>query len=291
MNTATPLKSLWLESSGGESIPLRGHVSLGRSRTNTIPIVCEKVSRRHALIHQDEEGECLLIDLGSSNGTYVNGSRVSHLAHLQPGDNIEIGSERFILRAEAAEQEEPAFNEQEAAAAGAQLVPCWIIIGERENSDGPARKAGGDDSYKTIIHWAQACQQILERNKAVTPSDVEGKLFGYWRDPLRDPSVAGCVAKALRELQTVQARRRMEFRLALHFGTVVIGSSGPRKKKALIGTEVTFAFHMQRLAWVLSAPCLISEEANRRIAPLLPTTALDPCGLQSYRGERQFFSL
>lgn len=291
VNTAAPSKSLWLESSTGVRVPLRGHVSLGRSRTNTIPIVCEKVSRRHALIHQDEEGECLVIDLGSSNGTYVNGVRITHLANLQLGDQVEIGTERFVLRGEITEEEDPEFAEREATAAGAQLVPCWIIIGDKENPDGLIRKADIEESYKTTINWTQVCQHILERNTATIPADLEGKLFAYWRDPLRDPAVAGWVVKALRELRTAQARQRMEFRLALHFGTVVIGSSDPRRKKALIGTEVTFAFHMQRLAWVLAAPCLISEEANRRIAPLLPTTALDPCGLHSYNGDRRFFSL
>jgi hypothetical protein len=47
---------------------------------------------------------------------------------------------------------------------------------------------------------------------------------------------------------------------------------------------------MQRLAWVLSAPCLLSEEANRRLASLLPTTAPEPCGLHSYTGARQVYS-
>jgi hypothetical protein len=280
-------ETLWLESSGGERIPVRGHVSLGRSRTNIVPINCDKVSRRHALIHLDEEGCCLVIDLGSSNGTYVNGTRITHLARVNPGDHIEIGSERFTLRAQLCE--DPA--EPDSNTAGAQFVPCWIIVGDRERADGCVRVAGNDDSFKTTVSWAQVCQQLLERNGAFAPAGFEGKLFAYWRDPQREASIAECVAKTLRQLQIVQARQRNEFRLALHFGTVVIGSSGPRNKKALIGTEVTFAFHMQRLAWVFSVPCLISEDANRRLAPLLETRALEPCGLHTYKGDRQFFSL
>jgi hypothetical protein len=291
VNNATETRLLSLECPNGGRVPLRGHVSLGRSRANTIPINCEKASRRHALVHLDEEGACLVIDLGSSNGTYVNGKRVTHLAHVEVGDHIDIGSERFTLR-DHTEEEEPADLAAEGPG-GAQLVPCWMLIGDKEEPDDAIKgvDADGDDSYKTTISWAQVCQHILERNKASIPSGFEGKVFGYWRDMQRDPAIAACVAKTLRELQTVQARQRLEFRLALHIGTVVIGSPGPRRQKALIGTEATFAFHMQRLAWVLSAPCLISEEANRRISHLLPTRALEPCGLHSYKGDRQFFSL
>ena len=291
VNTDTATNTIWLESETGNRIPLRGHVSLGRSRTNTIPIICEKVSRRHALVHQDEEGQCLIIDLGSSNGTYVNGSRITHLAHLQIGDNIEIGSQRFMLRGHAAQTAEVEEQMIEPTSSGAQLVPSWLVIGDKEKPDGASPKASADESFKTMVSWTQVCQRVVERHGASTPADFDGKLFAYWRDPRRDAAVVANVAKALRELQAVQVRQRMEFRMSLHFGTVVIGSAGPRRKKALIGTEVTFAFHMQRLAWVLSAPCLVSEDANRRISTLLTTRALEPCGLHSYQGERQFFSL
>jgi len=289
VNTVADSTHLWIESSVGARVALRGHVSLGRSRSNTIPINCEKASRRHALIHQDEEGKILVIDLGSSNGTFVNGTRISHLAQVAIGDHIDVGTERFILRVHEGGEDEPASGG--GGIAGAQLVPCWIIVGDKEMPDGGPTEQHSGDAYKTIISWAQVCQHILERNDASIPAGFETKVFGYWRDPRRDPQVAAQVAKALRELQVAQKRQRLEFRMALHLGTVVIGASGPNRKKALIGTEVTFAFHMQRLAWVLSAPCLLSEEANRSIARLIPTQALEPCGLHSYQGDRQFFSL
>jgi len=287
VNPTIEQKLFWLETPTGQCVPVRGHVSLGRSRTNTIAVNCEIASRRHALLHQDEEGNCLIIDLGSSNGTFVNGSRITHLAQVGVGDHIDIGSERFTLRALTGE-ESP--NLDTATPDGAQLVPCWIVIGDKENPESAANAADCDDSYKTIVSWAPASRRILERNGATAPPGFEGKVFAYWRDPAHDPAIAASVAKALRELQAVQARHRLEFRLALHVGTVVIGASGPNRKKALIGAEVTFAFHMQRLAWVLSAPCLLSEEANRRLSPLLPTRALEPCGLHGYEGDRQFYA-
>ena len=289
MNIAAEQQRLvWLESSTGQCVPLRGHVSLGRSRANTIPINCDKASRRHAIIRQDEEGRCHLIDLGSSNGTYVNGARITHLTPLDIGDSFEIGSERFTLRALAGGTQMELDPEPSTSA---QLVPCWMIIGDKEHPGSESGEGDCSDNYKTTMSWAQAACQILVRNKASIPAGFEERIFAYWRDPARDPSVAAAVANALNELRVAQARQRLEFRLALHVGTVVIGTPDPRRNKALIGTEVTFAFHMQRLAWVLSVPCLLSEEANRRLAPLLATRALEPCGLYSDQGDRQFFTL
>lgn len=71
-------------------------VNLGRDPTSEIIIQDAKVSRTHAQIELGE-GVCRLVDLGSSNGTYLNGQRVDS-ADLSPGDIIRMGGS--ILRYE-----------------------------------------------------------------------------------------------------------------------------------------------------------------------------------------------
>ena len=71
-------------------------VAVGRDIENDIHINNLSVSRFHAKIHR--EGEKIIIkDLGSANGTFVNGSRID-LAELKVGDVILIG--KHILRIE-----------------------------------------------------------------------------------------------------------------------------------------------------------------------------------------------
>jgi len=289
---ATPSKQIWLESRAGERVPVRGHCSIGRARTNRIAISCDQVSRRHALIHLDEEGQCLLIDLGSSNGTFVNGRRVDHLANLNAGDAIEIGSHRFILRASLAPEENPgALNAYDASASGAELVTCWILIGDSGKSDASDDQVSSDDLFKTMVSWTQVCQRVIEQHQGAISNDCNAKLFGFWADPNRDAAVASSVAGALKQLQVIQTRHPDEFRLVLHLGMVVLGSSHSNRQKALIGTEVTFAFQMRRIASALSTTCLMSAEANFRIAPLLATRALPPSGLGGFDSKHQFFGL
>jgi len=55
------------------------------------------VSRRHArLVFDDESG--MLEELGSKNGTWVNGVQVTTSARIQDGDEIRFGSVRARLR-------------------------------------------------------------------------------------------------------------------------------------------------------------------------------------------------
>ncbi|MEI7771232.1 MAG: FHA domain-containing protein, partial [Chloroflexales bacterium] len=77
-------------------------LSLGRTSENTVMIASPLASRRHAELRH-EGGGYMLYDLGSSNGTSVNGQRVQAL-RLSPGDVITIGDESFRFDAPAVDK-------------------------------------------------------------------------------------------------------------------------------------------------------------------------------------------
>ena len=82
---------------GQRELPLyEGENRLGREPDATVRLVSEKASRRHARIVVSEQG-ALLEDLGSKNGTRVNGARVLEPIALRPGDRIEIGRELLVF--------------------------------------------------------------------------------------------------------------------------------------------------------------------------------------------------
>jgi diguanylate cyclase (GGDEF)-like protein len=64
---------------------------MGRGADTDLPIVHSHVSRKHAKITIDSKGAAVLEDLGSSNGTFVNGSRIQR-QKLKEGDNVQLGS-------------------------------------------------------------------------------------------------------------------------------------------------------------------------------------------------------
>jgi hypothetical protein len=70
--------------------------TLGRSKDCDIPVDDASVSRRHAEIRL-EDGAAWVVDLGSTNGTEVNGSRVER-ALLADGDRIVLGQTELRFR-------------------------------------------------------------------------------------------------------------------------------------------------------------------------------------------------
>ena len=78
----------------GHIFPVSGETVIGRDAANAIALDQDSsVSRRHAVIFPQDGGYALR-DEGSSNGTMVNGARVTETA-LQPGDEVSIGGTRF----------------------------------------------------------------------------------------------------------------------------------------------------------------------------------------------------
>jgi hypothetical protein len=78
----------------GQVFPLGEEVTIGRDPASEVPLAEDStVSRRHARIHV-ADGGYRVEDLGSSNGTFLNGGRVTEAA-LRPGDEVSIGGTRF----------------------------------------------------------------------------------------------------------------------------------------------------------------------------------------------------
>src|SRR6185369_2152393 len=73
-----------------------GTISIGRASDCSIPIKDRYLSRRHAEIIS-ANGAWVLKDLGSANGTYLNGNRVERDSPLRPGDRIRLGDTEIVF--------------------------------------------------------------------------------------------------------------------------------------------------------------------------------------------------
>ena len=81
----------------GERLALRASNQIGRDAGNDIALPDEAASARHARLEL-QDGEWWIEDLGSTNGTLVNGTRIAQRERVRPGDEIAIG--RVALRLE-----------------------------------------------------------------------------------------------------------------------------------------------------------------------------------------------
>lgn len=80
----------------GSIIPIRSDLSIGRKDSNSIILSDQHVSGNHAKIVVRNNG-LFLEDLNSTNGTYLNGKKISSRVKLNNKDEIQIGTAVFKI--------------------------------------------------------------------------------------------------------------------------------------------------------------------------------------------------
>ncbi len=92
-----PQETPYLTDPSGQAHLLENETTrLGRAVDNEIVIATPKASRDHAHIRR-EGRKTLLEDLGSTNGTFLNGERVQAAVSLRDGDHITVGGVAFTF--------------------------------------------------------------------------------------------------------------------------------------------------------------------------------------------------
>ena len=84
--------------SSGLELLVDGELTIGRTETGPGNLGNDpEISRRHAQLRRLDSGEILVEDLGSTNGTFVNGARIDAPRVLGAGDTIKLGQTMLQL--------------------------------------------------------------------------------------------------------------------------------------------------------------------------------------------------
>ena len=81
-----------------KKVELVAKITIGRDTDNDVVIDNKRASRHHGMIQKIKDAYCLK-DVGSTNGTFVNGRKLpaDKYIKLQPGDKITIGNMNLVI--------------------------------------------------------------------------------------------------------------------------------------------------------------------------------------------------
>lgn len=125
-------RDAWLEGTGGELVGrefklIEDETIVGRGKESQIQILDPRASRQHAVI-RFSAGGCLIEDLGSTGGTFLNGAVVQS-AELKDGDTITIGDTSFRFHYEPDIESAPTVMADEDAIATI-MAPLEMLVSE-----------------------------------------------------------------------------------------------------------------------------------------------------------------
>ncbi len=162
--------------------PLAGHrltlsaesYSLGRRADMDLQLEDGMTSGAHAEL-RSENGAWEIVDLGSSNGTLLNGARVN-TARLSDGDLVQIGGSRFVFEAESAVETDEA---EESAEAGETFETTDVAEPEIDEAPAAAPVAAGPTASADELALVEKMRVHTERIR-----NEVGKIIVGQRDVL-----------------------------------------------------------------------------------------------------------
>jgi hypothetical protein len=126
----------------GGIVGLAGPVTVGRGRDADLVLTDELVSRHHAQVTPAGPG-AVVEDLGSRNGTFVNGEAIHGPTHLTPGDQLQLGVTLVELRSAIQIAERPsAVHPVPPPLAVPPRTPDYLAGTDPDDGPGPRADAG-----------------------------------------------------------------------------------------------------------------------------------------------------
>jgi transcriptional regulator with GAF, ATPase, and Fis domain len=165
----------------------RGPLRIGKKEDNDLVLSDNTISRRHLVIEQSGDG-FILKDLGSTNGTFINGLRVKE-AYLSPGDLISLGNTQieFIAFDEKVHIEPSSHTSfGEMVGKSRKMRQIFGICEKIAPSLATVIIEGETGTGKELV--ARAIHQFSPRKEkpfvvfdcsAVAPTLIESELFGH----------------------------------------------------------------------------------------------------------------
>jgi adenylate cyclase len=279
----------WLELASGESVPIAGTCSIGRAHSNQLVLPDEKVSRHHALIQALDSHECWIVDLGSANGTYVNGRRIEQALLLRERDEITIGPARITFRTfDTASIRRDDGEGLERTVHDVRQLTAWLFLVDVIDSTGISRRLGPHAMARIFDAWLACCREVLESRGGIIDKPLGDGFFAFWPTEWAPERVADAVM-AFRKLQGTAGD--LPFRMVLHRGAAFTGGQMASGIYRLFGPEVTFTFRMESLAKSLKIDCLLSEAAMGALGHHVATTPAGSHRVPGMDGSFSFFRL
>ena len=269
----------WLETDEGQKWPIDSNCPIGRSPSNRVVIPDRKVSRRHAVVHRQDAHEFFLVDLGSQNGSYVNGLRVALPVLLKDGDCITLG--QYDLKFH--QIEEVASNNSVASHShtlvDVKSKKCFMLLADIVSSTRLCEEYEPAQWASLVGSWTGNCGDLIKRHGGAINKYLGDGFLAIW--PL-DPQRKQHITSGLTALIALQEESPLPFRLVLHAGEVMTGGGPSLGEDSLSGMELVLLFRMERLASKHGHTFLCSSAVHQAIGSDFTLVSLGEHQVEDY---------
>jgi adenylate cyclase len=287
----------------GRRFPLSGGPSwaIGRSDQCAVVLDSRSVSRLHALIQRTESGGYCLIDLGSRNGSFVNGRRVSVPVSLQDRDRIVLGDQRLLFRLPASSSvtASPASNLRNAPTTSLLThSSTTIVVVDIRDFTRLARSVSEELLSQTLGTWFLRVGKIAQELGSWAQKYIGDAVMAVWVHD-RDQEMRPDLLRALDAVCRIEAATGDLSRIlplpaplrvgaGVNTGSAIIGSSD----FTAMGDTVNAAFRLEEATKSLGGGVAIGPRAYELLSVTPGDSTFDrrQVELEGYEGVSDAFA-
>jgi adenylate cyclase len=271
--------------------------TIGRSRDNTISLHNNPhVSRQHAIIRCHNAYQFQIMDLGSRNGTFVNGRRVITPTLLTDGAVIHITNNELIFEQSDQPSQDTTYDVTIAAETGAvHNVIVAVMVCDIRGFSTMAEILAEEELARTLGQWFRDAGNIVHEAGGTIDKFIGDAVLAYWTRESQDGRESrGALNSALKLLKIAAARRWMppaekpfEIAVALHHGVVTCGNMGfvAQRDATIIGDTVNTVFRIESLMKQLNQKLAASQDFLKTLTD--PGIHLEDLGEHQLKGKFQ----
>jgi adenylate cyclase len=278
-------------------------LTIGRSTNNQLIIEDQKASRNHAEIRHVGGGRYRLSDVGSANGTWLNGRRLAVPKDLEDADQILIGGAilRFIAPPPVVQTNDKTMSTGTALFLRSELVV--ILVADIRNYTGMSETLPAAEFSRLIADWFRESSDIIEKNGGTIDKFIGDAVMAYWvasnkLEPAREVDCSLHTARQLIARSTTFSNQLasqfpgQSFRIGigLNLGDAMLGNVGTGENQSftIVGDSVNIAFRLESLTKEKGTPVI----ANKSIVDVASKTyEFSDLGQAEVKGRKELVSI
>ena len=269
--------TLQIQSAGEEAVYACGKVTtLGRVETNDVVLPDPKVSRSHALLRILGDGRYYLIDLGSANGTLVNGKRIVAPVMLNDGDEITLGEHvlAFGFQPESVDiNDSDAMAKRTILSVGHVEQRATILVMDIRNFTPLSEQVSPSFLAAVVGCWFRVAGEVTDKNGGEVDKYTGDGAMIRWRTDIRtkDTSVMAALTTAHEMNQATAAISKdfpdlpspLRIGAGVNTGQAALGrvGSGTGRDYTALGDAVNLAFRFEEATKALNKDIVIGPDA------------------------------
>jgi adenylate cyclase len=273
--------------------------TIGRSRDNSVSLhFSPHVSRQHAIIRCHNAFQFQIMDLGSRNGTFVNGRRVITPTILNHGAVIRITNNEILFEQfENTSSEDAAYDVTVATGSDTrdQNAIVAVMVCDIRGFSTMSEIMPEEELARTLGEWFRDVGNIVHETNGTVDKFIGDAVLAYWPQDTKDgQEVRSALASALK-LQEAASKRhwpgsdQKPFRIAvaMHHGVVTCGNIGidAQRDATIIGDTVNTVFRIEGVMKQLNQKVAASHDFISNLPE--QTVAFNDLGEHQLKGKNQ----